>query len=302
MEKYSFEKASIEAAKMTQKVESGEATSYADAATKLNSLESELPPEVVEKIMAKVQNIDEYGTAFHSLHAGAIGRKIKESDEEKLTSALQLGIVGITTSGDKRNKSEKSAKEIYLDFVRERERPNVFFSIVGRFSRDVRMAANMIMFRQNREVIAIIFDLSPFKEVVADRGKELPKLSYSNWSHSQFRTSPDNKGQINESSTEDYGFRLSSRVPPRLFKGIVVDIGVKRIGTNDELYYSKLSSKLKEITDQMLDVDKEKPEYLLPVYDIDGNLLWPKQMKHVEVRKFIAERDGQKIEKESDVI
>jgi hypothetical protein len=41
----------------------------------------------------------------------------------------------------------------------------------------------------------------------------------------------------------------------------------------------------------MLDVFKDRANLLLPIYDLVGNLLWPKQMSYEEVKKFVAERD-----------
>ncbi len=35
-----------------------------------------------------------------------------------------------------------------------------------------------------------------------------------------------------------------------------------------------------------------KKEYLLPIYDVHGNLWWPRQMSYEEVKKFVAEREA----------
>jgi hypothetical protein len=44
----------------------------------------------------------------------------------------------------------------------------------------------------------------------------------------------------------------------------------------------------------MKDVYTKRTDALFPVYDTNGNLLWPRQMSHEEVKKFVAERDVKK--------
>ena len=44
----------------------------------------------------------------------------------------------------------------------------------------------------------------------------------------------------------------------------------------------------------MLAIDEDDPELILPIYDSKGNLLWPKQMSHEEVKKFVTEREVNK--------
>ena len=39
---------------------------------------------------------------------------------------------------------------------------------------------------------------------------------------------------------------------------------------------------------------EQLPDGALPIYDKDGNLLWPKEMSYKEVRKFVKERDKEK--------
>ena len=39
----------------------------------------------------------------------------------------------------------------------------------------------------------------------------------------------------------------------------------------------------------------DKQDRLIPIYDIQGNLLWPKQMSHEEVKQCVAERETRKL-------
>jgi hypothetical protein len=41
----------------------------------------------------------------------------------------------------------------------------------------------------------------------------------------------------------------------------------------------------------MLEADATKPERLLPVYDIQGNLIWPEKITYENVKKLIEQRD-----------
>jgi hypothetical protein len=41
-------------------------------------------------------------------------------------------------------------------------------------------------------------------------------------------------------------------------------------------------------------------QYGLPLFDLDGNLLWPKQMSYEEVKAFVAERDDKKAQESAE--
>ncbi|MCX6763997.1 MAG: hypothetical protein NTZ97_04720, partial [Candidatus Moranbacteria bacterium] len=144
----------------------------------------------------------------------------------------------------------------------------------------------------------------------------------------------------------DYGFSLSFRIAPRLFKGLVVNPerklnrqeikdGIEKIekiyeeylrrvredkkfrertdlehnakiyeevknglihyGKTEELDTEKRKEFAEKVALKMIGINKGKPKNLVPLYDLDGNLLWPKQMSYEEVKKFVAERDKNKI-------
>jgi len=121
-------------------------------------------------------------------------------------------------------------------------------------------------------------------------------------------------------SDTEYGFILSHMVSPRLFRGIVLFPGREK--TNKEVE-EVLDAKYYRISDQkrrndpkekkwerehqvedknytpyvqqtvsmMLEADKDRPDRLLPIYNIHGDLLWPNQMSHEGIKKFVEERD-----------
>ncbi len=109
------------------------------------------------------------------------------------------------------------------------------------------------------------------------------------------------------------GFRTRLRIAPRKFKGIVIDCDkLKNVifkedlvqddesVTDEELCkrFREFSHKLAngDITNQeresaIIDVIQDalkniKPEYMVPIYDPDGNLLWPQRVSHDEIIKL----------------
>ena len=101
------------------------------------------------------------------------------------------------------------------------------------------------------------------------------------------------------------GFVVSHRVAPRDFKGIIfrpVNKIIVNAGAGGDEWASEtaevimetdpevLNTKFRLLIEQMLESYAGKPELLLPVYDVKGNLLWPKQMSRREVNKFVEER------------
>ena len=83
----------------------------------------------------------------------------------------------------------------------------------------------------------------------------------------------------------EYGFVLSPRVSPRRFEGLVLQA--------DSELMQQITRQLSEIITK---VNKDKPERIIPIYDKNGNLLWPKQMTHEEIKALVGERDKNKKE------
>lgn len=126
----------------------------------------------------------------------------------------------------------------------------------------------------------------------------------------------------------EMGFVLSHRVAPRYFTGIVIKPFRSMLEeeihqelqnrTNRYGYYSasdkkdflsyanleriedersdELLKEAKRIAELMKKVSKGKINLLVPIYDVHGNLLWPKQMSYEEVKKIVTGREKQKEE------
>lgn len=245
MEKYNLEKASAEAEKMVQKVESGEVASYADAEKKLNSQESELSPEIIEKIMGKVQDINAPGTPFHVWHGESV---------DQIQYPLKEGILGLHHKAEdpelRRTQWKKQMKE---------EPKMVYFNIMGRQDTvDGSILKKMedtawLVEREEKISIAFIFDLTGYEEIAPTKdithtinSRSFPRKSFSVHLFSVHGKGEWEKlfGKHTPGSTEvaahyregdrhidatgrpvailDYGFMLPNRIAPRAFKGIVL--------------------------------------------------------------------------------
>ncbi len=92
-QQYGLEKAQEKSEALKKKVHSGEAKNYVEAEklVRKEKIEQELSPEVIEKIMAKVQDINESGTAYTRLTPQ---NSRLEKEEDKLRSIIKDGLLG----------------------------------------------------------------------------------------------------------------------------------------------------------------------------------------------------------------
>lgn len=74
------------------------------------------------------------------------------------------------------------------------------------------------------------------------------------------------------------GFTVSHRVPPRYFKGFVLHQGLER--STDELVEDLVGVMKKHSTEI-------GQEFFLPIYDLFGNLLWPKKISNISISKVL---------------
>ena len=311
-QKSSLEKTQEEAELLKKKIESGE-----------TKIERELSPEIMEKIMEKVSDINESGTAYTVITTNS-----PEKYNDRILSIFKNGVLG-GQPGMPRKKSEWTRL-----LQRKGKGPKaapVFFNIIGR-SRNTapNSGGELERFNSGRleyEGVAIIFDINKFIEVglplSRDYGKGEDRLNpkdtvgyeavlepYTYWaprpddadsidrffkkngivSAEQLRkawnpgseelkavskelpylVSPD--GLIQPDS--EYGFVLAYRINPGLFRGIV-------------LPNKEDPEAFKEI---MREVGKNGTEFLIPIYNRQGDLLWPTKMSYEDVQRFVAGR------------
>ncbi len=288
-------------------------------------IEAELPKEVFEKVMSKVQDIDARGTAFHVANR-MVGEKTEEIFREGL---LGQPIGGGRTFGATTLDRELKFGKDWAAHVTKKKEGFVHVNIVGR---QTELKKKQFEWRDKTEIgrsyymgfnpstpekIAIIFDISGYEE-----RSSVQKSQSKTFKVNQ---SPGTLGYEEENGIpkpdSEYGFIVSYRIAPRLFQGVVliagrdknereIDMELFNNYRDDkrpeeelikEIKKEKVEDKnpvhaLKELVGTMHQVYKEKPEMMLPVYDTYGNLLWPKQMTYAEVKQFVAERDTKKNE------
>jgi hypothetical protein len=224
--------------------------------------------ERISIAMHKIQDIDKKGTAY----TVTTGRNIE--------SIFEYGLLGYDTkedllSGRGRDFGSENSKYNWVKFIRNRKSP-LYFNIIGRSKhmsvleingRVVEMEKNKLEIDRDTwlntedDTVAILFDISHFKE----------KNYEKNFKHGFFYSS-------GETISDAHGFRLSDRDAPRFLKGIVLKKGRSEHYAIGSFIISK-------------QIDKN---YIVPIYDSEGNLLWPKQMSYEEVKKFVAEREAKK--------
>lgn len=308
------------------------------------NLEQELSPEVIEKTMEKVQDTNAKGLAYSVIK------------NENLEQILNQGLLGTLTP------REDITPAKWIRYGPERRTSVVYFSIVGRrYGRywqpnELEIRNSLLMSVYSEPRIAIILDLTHFKEEIPSSLRSrlekriIPRsntfwcddpMVEESWERNFFGLRPrdrkilerikSEREDITEKgepkSSSDYGFALSPRVAPRLFRGIVCkavrkktdeeiiqDIK-KRVSQGDifipgypdlermkeaekkENYYS-YTDKDPEIIRKMVEktvflmrkIYKGKEHLLLPIYDVHGNLWWPKKMSYEEVKRFVEEK------------
>jgi hypothetical protein len=286
--------------------------------------EEELSPEVIEQILEKVLDINQEGTAytfvssirFNTLPLSDFPEKYlpEEVLEEsalpyaaKLKSIFSHGLLGRPTREGYEVPSGKTPQEYWKETV-QAKKGLIHFNIIGRTEEGFKEVSRKRLFHwlgsaeeQKRKRFsfntAVLFDLSGFEEDMPTPGFHDPVDMRSktfrpveSYNQPEKQLTRDEKGRPMPEA--EWGFVAAFRIRPARFKGIAVDIsGAEKYASSD--WGQKLISK---ITSAMREGVRDN-HYLVPVYDQDGNLLWPKQMSYEEVKKFVVERDKLKEEK-----
>lgn len=252
------------------------------------NIEQELSPEQIEKIMAKVEDINASGNAFSVALLS------------KLRGILSDGLLGHSYFWPESKGQRVGAmvnKKTWAKNTRVNKNALVHFNITDRMLDEKNSKfpiANSTWMRDDEDdKIAVLFDLSKYKEdaPIADATKD--KLGN--------RTYRIHKHYADEKLADSmYGFTLSHRVPPRFFKGIVIKLvtgekykneygALRGVECRNPAQYREQANKIGKI---MQETYQDENDFLLPIYTKYGGLLWPKYMKHEEVKKFVTERDA----------
>lgn len=318
--------------------------------------ELELSPESIEQIMEKVQDINEYGTAYKTICRSTEVENedlpISPQKRNALIATLREGELGTEKiqmgqeySSPWKYYGGKRGKESWREVARNKNFiPKVYFNILGRSEHEkygISQAHYCQSHEQNVLVLTLIFDLKPYYDAgpnaatwISERDWRphrfftcdasidtlYPTLKaveevygqnctdyneYRDWinkkaikSEEQFKKMCERTKQImverEKKSTFDLGgrakgewqnfdsqcgFILTPRIPPRFFTGIILDRHPE-LGTSDAGGVANL----------MTETNRDNPDRLFPIYDIHGNLLWPKQMTYAEVKEFVEQK------------
>lgn len=292
----------------------------------IQSLEQELSPEILEMIMDKVVDIDNAdNVAFHVLRGNALDlENIKNSQDlkneleelhNKFKNILQSGLIGQTWREESDTQlhytkihkySQSEIKKNYIDQLKKKRHPLVHANLLPDESSSILLSkgASRLAYLDylgygggisRAEEPIIMFDTSSFEykeEYEIMQTTKVNKLT--------------TKLLEQKSGSGEYGELFYPRVSNRFFKGIIFNYVEpelwKELNPNwNQLYeemkrYSKIRNKnAKEIANEyaqiMIDVFKKKPNLLIPIYDLHGNLWWPKQMSYEEIKKFVTEKE-----------
>lgn len=144
--------------------------------------------------------------------------------------------------------------------------------------------------------LTVIFDLNKYKSECEDfiknvknLSKEDPAYDATHQKPSKYRaftynSSPKQIENIASSvpltldglpkTDVSYGFTVLNRVPPKFFKGLVLH-------TLDDV--DKQEQNINLVVKKMIEEYSSKPELILPIYDVKGNLLWPEKLTHDQI-------------------
>lgn len=240
-------------------------------------LERPLSPEMLEKVMKKVKDINETGTAYTGLGGihGELNRKLL------LRKTLENGLLGYKLPPVR---NRRFTKEQWLEDTRDTRKgvgpgSAIWFHIVGRGDSD---KVRPYDYGEDGLAVSIVFDLSHFKEISGYDFKDSTEPA-------KLRSVKTFQGVGPPLSDGYEEYNLFSRVAPRFFTGICVGILEKGQPQNDQ---HVIEHRINEIVVEMREMLTSKPESLLPIYDYSGNLLWPKQMTYEEVKRLVEERRG----------
>jgi len=293
-EQYGHDKAWDESEKIKDKVKSGEAESYSDAEMKIEyekqdpdpewqEFEFEFSPEIIEKIMDKVQDINGKGTAYTVIDRGSYERNMSKSILKHILEegfnprggTNYFNIVGRSVESVRLENRRIRGMEIKNSFWFDEKVSNIVFII------DIKDSEEVEEIKSSDCIGKYQLEPAYLPGIIEKTFGEVPRGESEIKNHPKFEEMKKN-GYIDEMGRAnpftEYGFISFGSIEQDRFRGVVIKDVDKRL--------------LNFIVNEMIkNYHHEKGNMLLPIYDTDGNLLWPKNMKYDEVKKFIEERD-----------
>jgi len=297
-----------------------------EVSPEVDNTEFELTPEIEAMIMDKVKDVNQTGTAFKCLGRipkpglgenysdEEMRKRIKEKKDE-IISVLRNGILGDNWARHTHEESDRLFKESnYTDDlkghwahnVRTLKNAQLHFHITGQSAHGQSPLYNVDFAQPGN--IEYIFDLNYFRDSTLElddkykyggnpsddpaKRRTYRINQYIPWAlsnpeeYARVKAKNDNKHGEGISDGE-YGFVAYHRVPPHIIQGMAV----VRYTKDHDLQSQKDDLQIDFVAKAQIEANKDRPNLLVPIYDTDGNLLWPKQMSYEEVKAFVAERD-----------
>lgn len=303
------------------------------------SAEFQLTPEMEEKIMQKVMDINEPDWGYHTIGTIQSDYNQKNDQDKLLSSVLSNGIFAKKTKNEYLQellKYKRTRKWDWLDRDSEIGQFNeIFYNVTG-------------IKDESPPLFKGDTDISEDPWVQEDK----PLVYGIIFSYQENRLEDDSYSQSYAYGKRDNlicgARRTFERIAPQTFQGVFIKINrnfnekekedsipllvsefkktsnkMKEEGYLEERFNideglakeqlikrqyiedldpKKLKNKAKEIGQTMLRMFEGTPRerFILPVYDVHGNLLWPRQMSYEEVKQFVADRDFKKQQSESN--
>ena len=274
------------------------------SAEKATESKKELPPEAIEKIMTKVIDIDTPGNGYHAINASRLERRDK--DEIVFENVLRNGLMHLKTnerffeglSDDpseyfRMNREEYSRGLINLKNTDRDDKlrilygneslDSLFFNIVGKGEEEPKYSGETQIsndpFFRYRNSGGLVFDLKGFKDYAELSDEEAKKTDAAKSEVNQV---------YNRSKLSDpylvVGYNGEIRISPARFKGIVFRLVNPDNDELDETDPEKYRIKAQKIAEIMQRANGKNQNRLIPIYDVHGNLWWPKQMNYDQIK------------------
>ncbi|HEX8974551.1 MAG TPA: hypothetical protein VF817_03640 [Patescibacteria group bacterium] len=289
------------------------------------NLEQELSAEQIEQIMAKVQDIDTEGLCYKAIDISSHweGEDKKNTDPwkiKKFQSILKDGFLGADYSSDEKHSQaflRPLDKNLWAKNIRNGKQGLVHYNSVGNsgYIQGVKPYGDMpeiaynyyvYEFMNKQNFIFVLFNTDHFKNVELFDGLKEGFLKYDSFdaaytkdptkklSHLFKQVNLKTKQKTKLKNDTELGFTASHRIAPRCFNGIVIRArNIDGKSKNPEGYDEGIKNVLDSMKLIYPDVNK-----WMPIYNVWGDLLWPKQMKYQEVKNFVADRDAKNTNKD----
>jgi len=197
-----------------------------------------------------------------------------------------------------------ATKESWVKHSREGKETNFYFNITGRggltfhYPGEELDVKNSEHFGYAGEKIALMFDLSSFREEEPSSKPFTPGTRKFRVDDPNFNDPEDWKHLVNAFDKEGlpkpstkYGFIGSRRVPPRLFKALVYKFREPN-KLIEIIRWNKLQQEILRKMGQTVLSSFPTPEDGIPIYDEQGNMIWPKNISRKEILARSAQNVG----------